>query len=262
MGDIFAKRGAFFFSSLCSCLCFVLFEDARLVYLPNSVCVIFQCYVSDEVLSSYYWNDNSSFPESKGREEGEGGGQLPLTTLFSVLPPYLPSFSQHMDAGVPRDVFQMPELGENIDKKKTHRSSYSCSLPVTHTPWLGLLYCSLFCSRNPSSAQKTFRIQLWFLKSWEKIWEEQHKMVVLRSCKIVWKHLLGALDRQQVTETWLFQKGMLNSLGESDSVSDSQHSKNIFHRCSPSFQVLQRNRTPIMFEFTWTVTLLFIDLGQ
>lgn len=50
---------------------FVSFEDARVVYLPNSVCVIFQCYVSDEVLSSYYWNDNSSFPESKRR--GEGG---------------------------------------------------------------------------------------------------------------------------------------------------------------------------------------------
>lgn len=73
------RREQFFFlSSLCSCLCFVLFEDARVVYLPNSVCVIFQCYVSDEVLSSYYWNDNSSFPESKGREEGgEAGDNFP-----------------------------------------------------------------------------------------------------------------------------------------------------------------------------------------
>lgn len=96
---------------LCSCLhfFFVSFEDARVVYLPNSVCVIFQCFVSDEVLSSYYWNDNSSFPESKRRGEG---GELPRTTFFSVLPPYLPSFSQHMDAGVPRDVFQMPESSE------------------------------------------------------------------------------------------------------------------------------------------------------
>lgn len=92
-----------------ACFFFVSFEDVRVVYLPNSVCVIFQCYVSDEVLSSYYWNDNSSFPESKRRGEG---GELPRTTLFSVLPPYLPSFSQHMDAGVPRDVFQMPESSE------------------------------------------------------------------------------------------------------------------------------------------------------
>lgn len=159
MGDIFA--------SLCSCLCFVLFEDARVVYLPNSVCVIFQCYVSDEVLSSYYWNDNSSFPESKGREEGgERGTTSPhdpllcsssiLTLILSAHGCWSPPWC-FPDARARREHWQkkhptaLPTVALSQSNADTHRHTHTDLVSST-------AHCSV--QETPSTAQKTFGIQL------------------------------------------------------------------------------------------------------
>lgn len=95
--------------------------------------MLFQSYVSNKGLSSRYRNDNSSFPESRGGV----GDNFPSPTLFSILPPYLPSFSQHMDAGVP--IMFSRCLSSVSALTKTCRFSSSHSLPVflthrhTHT---------------------------------------------------------------------------------------------------------------------------------
>lgn len=108
----------------------------------------------------------ADFLNQRGGRRG-GRGQLPLTTLFSVLPPYLPSFSQHMDAGVPRDVFQMPEHGENIDRKNpTVLPTVALSQSHTHThtqthtlTWSPLLLTVLF--KKPILGPEDFQDTTW-----------------------------------------------------------------------------------------------------
>lgn len=118
---------------LCSCLCFfVSFEDARVVYLPNSVCVILQCYVSDEVLSSYYWNDNSSFPESKRRGEGGTSPHDPLLCSSSILTLILSAHGCWSPQWCFPDAWEL-RANTAPQKTKTHCSSFGCSLKVPHT---------------------------------------------------------------------------------------------------------------------------------
>lgn len=51
--------------------------------------MIFHSYASDRGLSSHYWNDNSSFPQSRGG--GGGGGERGLTSLHQPSPLFLSS---------------------------------------------------------------------------------------------------------------------------------------------------------------------------
>lgn len=134
---------------LCACLCLVKSEDARVIYLPNVVRVIFHSYVSDRGLSSHYWNDNSSFPQSRG---GGGGGNFPSPTLSSLLPPHLPSFSQHMDAGVPLMFSRCLSSASALTKKKNYvfssNRSHLLSLSLMHTLTHSLLQLTVLLKRH------------------------------------------------------------------------------------------------------------------
>ena len=100
--------------------------------------MIFHSYVLAEGLSSHYWNDNSSFPQSRvgwWREGGRGlGGNFPFADplLSTLLPPCLPSLSQHMDAGVPVMFSRCLSSASALTKTHLSSSSRSLSLSVRH----------------------------------------------------------------------------------------------------------------------------------
>ena len=88
-------------------------------------------------------------PEA-GWWSGMWGGNFPSPTLSSLLPPHLPSFSQHMDAGVPV-IFSRCSVRAHWQKPTSPPPvALACSLPVLHAHTLArsLLQLTVLLKRH------------------------------------------------------------------------------------------------------------------
>lgn len=125
------------------------------VYLMG-FCAIFHRYMSDEGSSSRYWNDNSSFPQSRGGM-GAVADNSPPAPPHGPSPQPLPSLSQHTDAGVP--VMFSRCLSSVTDKNlrllRRPPPHLPPSLPITLTLCLSLLLLSLLTASVSVSCTHT-----------------------------------------------------------------------------------------------------------